>query len=138
MFLLRCGKVVFLHLSVILSMGEGSDAPRQTPPGQTPHSWQTPPPGRHTQGRHSSGLTLSYRHPSFPPPGRHPLHHGQMATAADGTHNTGMHSCIPNIITTVHWRLRHLDFFPNGQCNSSLHFIVSRIQYVYLQDHFVQ
>ena len=43
MFLLRCGKVVFLHLSVILSMGEGSDAPRQTPPwADTPLLADTP------------------------------------------------------------------------------------------------
>ena len=32
-----CGKVMFLHLSVILSMGEClTDTPRQTPPGQAP------------------------------------------------------------------------------------------------------
>ena len=46
-----CGKVMFLHLSVILFTGGGV--------------WQTPP---------------------------RPLQ--QTATAADGTHPTGMHSCL--------------------------------------------
>ena len=103
-----CGKIMFLHLSVSHSVHRGvypsmhwgrrppgrhipactgadtprgrhplgrrlqADTPRQTPPKQTP-------PGRHPPGRH--------------PPGRHP-HPGQMATAADGTHPTGMHSCL--------------------------------------------
>ena len=54
-----CGKVMFLHLSVILST-EGvpgrppqADPPGQTPPGQTPRAgtpWQTPPP-RHPPGQ---------------------------------------------------------------------------------------
>ena len=58
-----CGKVMFLHLSVILSTG-GSAAvharihpPGQTPPppGQTPvHAGIHPPVGRHPSGRHPS------------------------------------------------------------------------------------
>ena len=68
--------------------------PRQTPPGQTPpwadsHPWvdslpgQQPPLGRHP-------LPSAYW--DTPPPC--PVHAGiDMATAADGTHPTGMHSC---------------------------------------------
>ena len=85
-----CGKVMFLHLSVIFSGEVSGRHPLGTPPMQTPprqtllwvdtpllgtHPGQTPlrqtPPGRHT------------------PPGRLP---SKMATAADGTHPTGMHS----------------------------------------------
>ena len=61
--------------------------PRQTPPDQTPPSQtspgQTPPPGRH------------------PPLGRHPPQ--QTATAADGTHPTGMHSCLFQINLLWHY-----------------------------------
>ena len=59
-----CGKVMFLHLSVILSTG-GVSAPVHAgihpPPKQTPQEADTPQ---------------------------------QTATAADGTHPTGMHSCF--------------------------------------------
>ena len=55
---------MFLHLSVILSTGEGVSAPVHA--------------GIHPLGRH--------------PLGRHPLQ--QATTAADGTHPTGMHSCF--------------------------------------------
>ena len=68
-----CGKVMFLQLSVILF------PPRQTPPRQTP-SWADIP-----------GQT---------PPGRHPPPR-EMATAADGTHPTGMYSCC-DIIFLAH------------------------------------
>ena len=55
------GKVMFLHLSVILSTGGyladkrlGKHPPRQTPPRQTPPR-QTPPPGDgHCGGRYAS------------------------------------------------------------------------------------
>ena len=66
-----CGKVMFLHVSVILSTVEGGG--RQTPPGQLPWAdspWADSP----RTGRH---------HP--PPTGT--------ATAAGGTHPYGMHSC---------------------------------------------
>ena len=85
----------------------------QTPPGQTPlwadtpghkSPWadtpwadtrtrqtsptgQTPPLGRHPPGRHPPW-------PDNPPPADNPL---QTATAADGTHLTGMHSCFIRI-----------------------------------------
>ena len=60
-----CGKVMFLHLSVILSTG-GCLA--DTPPGRHPPRADTLPPRADT-----------------PPP--------ETATAGDGTHPTGMHSC---------------------------------------------
>ena len=109
-----CGKVMFLHLSVILFTGvcgrhpqaetplgrhpQADTPPRQTshpqadtpPPRQTPHPprqtspgqttpQQPPPPGRHSPGRHPPRQTS-------PPQ--------EMATAADGSHPTGMHSCF--------------------------------------------
>ena len=55
---------MFLHLSVILFTGKGGVC--QTPPGRQPPR-QTPPQG------------------DIPPQ--------EMATAMDGTHPTGMHSC---------------------------------------------
>ena len=50
---------------------------------------------RHPLGRHLLGR---YTHLDRHPPGRHPLgrHLHQMATAADGLHPTGMHSCFLN------------------------------------------
>ena len=103
------GKVMFLHLSVILSMGVSApvhagihsqtDTPRQTPPlGRHPHwadtpSGQTPPldrppclvhAGIHTPCPVHSGI----HHPPCP------VHSKiYMAIAADGTNPTGMHSC---------------------------------------------
>ena len=66
-----CGKVMFLHLSVILFTGGGGvcqiPSRRHPPPGQT-HPWAD---------------TL---------PGQTPIQ--QTATAADGMHPTGMHSCF--------------------------------------------
>ena len=64
-----CGKLTFLHVSVILSTWEGA---WQTPPGRHPlPPWtDTPPP---------------------PTPGQtHPV----TTTAVDGMHPTGIHSCI--------------------------------------------
>ena len=75
-----CGKVIFSQASVILSTWGGcvwqtpparADTPRETLLGQTPPG-QTPP------GRHLPGQT-----PPLP-----------AATAEDGTHPTGMHSCF--------------------------------------------
>ena len=69
-----CRKVMFSQVSVCPRGGSCTSpmARHHTPlgrhPGQTPH-----PPARHPLGRH--------------PP-------GQTATAADGTHPTGMHSCF--------------------------------------------
>ena len=73
-----CGKVMFSQESVISDIPR-ADTPRQTlPPADTPL-------GKHT------------------PLGRHPLPHQQTATAADGTHPAGMHSCLD----------LHMNF-PNG------------------------
>ena len=70
-----CGKIMFLHLSVILFTG-GPD----TPLGRNPLGRQAP--GRHPLGRHLPQADT--------PLGRHPQ---ETTTAADGTHPTGMHSC---------------------------------------------
>ena len=107
-----CGKVMFSQVSVILSTGEGvcgrhplgRHPSRQTPPGQTPlsrhrlsrHSLSTPSPGQ-TPSRHPSGQTpptqcmMGYTPPCPVHAGIYPL---LAATAADGTHPTGMHSCV--------------------------------------------
>ena len=66
----------------------------QTPPGQTPTPGQTPPLVRHPQ----ADIPLGRQ----PPQGRHLLPprtdtHSPLpptATAADGTHPTGIHSCL--------------------------------------------
>ena len=68
-----CGKVIFSQASIILSTGGGD--PEQTPPWEdTPGLGKHPPPGRH-------------------PPGQTPPPIPAVATAVDGTHPTGMHSC---------------------------------------------
>ena len=70
-----CGKVMFLRLSVSHSV-HGGVYPSM--------HW-----GRHPLGRHSPAqCMLGYTHP-VPP----------AATAADGTHPTGMHSCLHKNIT---------------------------------------
>ena len=65
----NCGKIMFLHLSVILFTGGGgvwqtppqADTPRQTPPGQTP-----PPPGDgHCSGRYASYWNACYQNESI-------------------------------------------------------------------------
>ena len=86
-----CGKVMFSQASVILSMGEGCLA--DIPPGQTPdtHPWVNTPSGKIPLGRHASPAQcmLGYTPPCPVHAGIHP----PTATAADGTHPTGMHSC---------------------------------------------
>ena len=72
--------------------------PEQTPLEQTPPRnrhppEQTPPPGsRHPQSRHSPGS----RHPQsrHTPPSPEQTSPQETATAADGMHPTGMHSCF--------------------------------------------
>ena len=76
------GKVMFLHLSVILSTV-------WVVAGRHPPDRQKHPPGQTPPARHSPRQTLSWAHT---PPGRHP--HPMTATAVDGTHPTGMHSCF--------------------------------------------
>ena len=122
------GKVMFSQASVILFTWEGvypsmhwADThraytplgrhPRQTPPGrhqpgQTPpdrhplgrHPWvDTPRPdtslGRHPPGRHPPEQTPTWPEP--PPP---------TATAVDGTHPTGIHSCAIIIFGRQLWQ----------------------------------
>ena len=79
-----CGKVMFLHLSGILSTGGCPPPSVDTPWADTP-SGQTPPQTEPTR----QTLTLG-RHPSL---GRHRTPPPKTATAVDGTHPTGMHSC---------------------------------------------
>ena len=71
-------KVMFLHLSVILSMGGGVCLSA---------CWDTTPTPR-------PGLPWS-THPPTPSPSREPT-----ATFADGTHPTGMHSCYTISVLT--------------------------------------
>ena len=88
------GKIIFLHLSVILFMGgEGSTWAGTPPQGRyIPLGRYTPSPSRYTPGRYTP---LG----RYTPPGQvHPplqcmLGYGQQA---GGTHPTGMHSCFVN------------------------------------------
>ena len=76
----------FLRLSVILFKGGCLPPPRQKPPlgryppGQTPPSGRYSPPGRHSP--HADTLT-------------------ETATAADGTHPTGMYSCFMMVFNEI-------------------------------------
>ena len=123
------GKVMFSQASVILfTAGCLPDTPRQTPPtwadtpeadtppGQTPPSGQISP-SRHIPfadtplGRHTPFVDTPYadtplgRHTHLPPGRTSPSQ--QTATAADGTHHTGMHSCfllsLNNILTKMYF-----------------------------------
>ena len=89
-----CGKVMFLHQSVILFRGI--------------LFWQTPPPpadipsvDTHPLGRHPPGRLT----PGQTPPGRHPP---EMATAEDSMHPTGMHSCFAKKFHTSLGRLEQV------------------------------
>ena len=64
-----CGKVVFLHMSVILSTGGVSALVHAGihPPGRHPPPRADTPPGRHPLDRHPPRQTPPGRHP----PGRH-------------------------------------------------------------------
>ena len=82
------GKVISLHLSVILFTG-----------GVLPHCMlgYTPPPG--TRGRHPPGEDTPQGHTtppgqrhSAPPPGT--VYAGRYGQQAGGTHPTGMQSCL--------------------------------------------
>ena len=55
------------------------------PLGRQPPAWADTPPGRDSPGRHPLGR-LSPPRQTHPPP--------ETATAAEGTHPTGMHSCL--------------------------------------------
>ena len=82
-----CRKVMFSQASVILSTGG-----RCTTPGQTSPLGETPP-GRHPPGRFPS-WTYNPPPPAVQTPPRQTPPPPQTATAAHGTHPTGMHSCI--------------------------------------------
>ena len=107
-----CSKVMFSLFTVICHSVHGGGGvsqhalgetppprPEQTFPGQTLH-WPDTPLGRYPPGRHPPPLG---RHPQADTPwtdtplGRRPLWadtpHPSTATAADGTHPAGMHSC---------------------------------------------
>ena len=128
------GKVMFLHLSVILSTGgeglpqcmlgyhpPGTRHPPQSrhPPGPGPPKANTPrtspPPPRDQVTPEQTPPPWDQvprsRHPlpgSSPPWSRHPLGPGtppppqETATCADGTHPTGIHSCLNKIYIVVH------------------------------------
>ena len=77
--------IVESYIFTGVSLSAGESLGRHPSPGKTPLPWaDTPPLGRLP----SPGQT---------PPGRHPYGQthtpNQTATAADGTHPTGMHSC---------------------------------------------
>ena len=128
-----CAKVMFLHLSVILFTGVGVSASGST--GCT-STWQTPPPS----GRPPQADTPIGRHPpsqTHTSPGRHPLGQTSLpgkhtpspdtATAVDGTHPTGMHSCYKIFMlidqnvraSTLEIVFSILDYHPNtSACNT--------------------
>ena len=98
-----CGRVMFLHLSVSHSVYGGcvsQHALRQT----SQHALRQMPPqadiSQHTLGQTPPQADISQHALGQTPPGQtYPgMHWGRqppplMATAADGTHPTGMHSC---------------------------------------------
>ena len=109
-----CRKVMFLHLLVILFTGSVYPSMhwgRHTPLGQTHPPWpdtpvwaytppeQTPPSGQTTPGRHLPGQTSPLPSACWDthPPAQCMLGYNPpspAATAADGTHPTGIHSCL--------------------------------------------
>ena len=85
----RCGKVILSQACVKNSVHRGGGSVWQTPPGQTPPLEQTPPSqcmlGYTPHPVHAGTHDLCSVHAGIHPP---------PATAADGTHPTGMHSCL--------------------------------------------
>ena len=98
----RCGKIMFSRACIKNSVYGG---------GVQPHPLGRHPPGRHPADRHPLGRHPLGRHPLCKHPQAdiprqtHPLplvdtplppaH--QTASASDGTHPTGMHSCCFNV-----------------------------------------
>ena len=83
---------MFLHLSVSHSVHKGECLP------QCMLGYTHPSPGQKSPWVDTPQADTL---PGKTPPGRHPLpvHAGiDMATAADGTHPTGMHSCFSVVI----------------------------------------
>ena len=110
-------KVMFVCLSTgggvcLTACWDTNPAPptRQVPP-RTTHT-----PGRHPQEAHPLeanllGKTLPRE---APPP--------ETADAADGTHPTGMHSCVEYVSTGRTWTLIRIQLlFPNGYCTHLRH-----------------
>ena len=114
-----CGKVMFSHMSVILFTGGcvcpsacwHTHTPRQTPQADTPPV-QTPradPLQINTALGDTPWADTSKANNPLPsacwdthPPC--PVHVGiDMATAADGTHPTGMHSCFDIFFLQTFW-----------------------------------
>ena len=117
-------KVMFLHLcQSFCYRGEGG-LPQcmlgYNPPEQTPPPEQASPGSRHPleqappMSRHPSELAPPWsRHPpeQAPPWSRHPPGPdtpSQTATAADGTHPTGMHSCLQKGSPRLNIGFKHL------------------------------
>ena len=87
----KFAKVMFLHLSVSHSVHRGGSASVHT--GIPPHT--------HPRSRHPPGAdTPPPPRTRHPPQSRLPLPGAETATAADGTHPTGMHSCC-NLVSHI-------------------------------------
>ena len=140
-----CGKVMFSQACVKNSVHRGDVCQTHTPPrADTP--WidapRQKPLGRHPLGRHPHGQTpQTGRHPPFR--GRHPSHQ-QTATAADGMHPTGMHSCVflillllvhvmttgyvsVNLIQRIQIELRSTKKWPLGRNLHNTNFVLNSI-----------
>ena len=85
----KFAKVMFLHLSVILSMGGGSASVHA---GIPPPPWEQTPPLGVANPHYGPGTPWEQTPPG--PGTRRADPPRQTATVADGTHPTGMHSCL--------------------------------------------
>ena len=115
-----CGKVMFIHVSVILLTGRlwQTDTPLA---GRHPEAGRHPPAGRHPL----AGRQLPPDNPPATPlPGRHPP---GTATAADGTHPIGMHSCYLYFTADGINRYYYPILVPIGIAGNVLSFLVSYI-----------
>ena len=104
---------MYLHMSVSHSVPQGggclpqcmlgyTSPPGQTSPRQTSPQADIPPLGRHNPWED----TPLGRHPL----GRHPPL--QTATAGDGTHPTGMHTCSQKRMHAIIWLLLFHSLYP--------------------------
>ena len=82
----NCGKVMFLYVSVILSTVGVLAEP----------TWQADTPSRQTLPGKQTPLLAGSTPWAGNPQNRHPP---VTATAADGTHPTGMHSCFLHMLS---------------------------------------
>ena len=112
---------MFLHLSVILFTGGCASihAGIPHPPGSTPPGKHTPSPGITPPSPGSTPPQEAHNPWEADPPGSthipweappqgstHPSSR-ETAAGADGTHPTGMHSCI-----TIYFHLGYITYFP--------------------------